>query len=1097
MKISTRINNTFKPYLIAAILLLQAYSVYVAWNLDHTVKTRSEVYLQETTKLASAVIEGRMVAVTESLTHLGVDVHESLAIDITGSRANALIDHYKTMWNYHELALIGADGKPRTPYNHKGIRCEQILKYTLEHSQPQVGYCKKNHALAYTIPIMEEDRLVGVVFALRSIARVHKMLDVPMFGGVGLALFIDHAAQVATQRWIGDNTPDSGDGSNITSSIDFVCPQRRIDGDKISPDYKLCSSGNYRFNDSNGEPWLFAQQANCDYGYTIAFAAPEKLLLHSLPTLRLWNLVMNALSVLLVGFLLVDIIVLQASYRKKLRMTENTDPLTLGPTASSFAEQVATQLQQNVGRYAVVSLDINKFKLVNDAHGIDKANELLRLMYGVFESRLKNGELCARANADTFLLFLRCTAPSALRQRLNALVAEFLRRKKDLGLTLVHGLSVGVYVVKDRFMPPVSMIDRANFARTISKDTIGTPVTFYDAAAGESLRQESELLSAFSDGMKNGELFIELQPKVNIRTDLVAGAEALVRWRHPERGLLSPSEFLPALEKAGRIVELDLWVFEQVCALLARWNSEGREVVPVSVNLSRTHLSDENFINNYLKILQKYEVKPHWLELELTESIFVEDQEEIVMTFEAIRSHGLRCSIDDFGTGYSSLSMLKNANVDTVKLDRSFFLEDELDEQTCSILMSIIQLSTALGFTCVAEGVEKRSTVEFLMRTDCALVQGWVYSRALSVEDFERYAFREDKRRRLLDSGLGEKQPRLPMPGGGRNTLQLAQALNSLGEVGVFVVKKVSREILFCNEVLRRRSGVENPEGQFCHAIWGATCRECPVAFGDEPCVDMLSLESVFGCPVRKTATEIMWDESIPAYLVVLVPERKSAVEDDEEELERLRLQASLWKRKAQEDELTSLLGRTQFKAEVERRMRNRADGVLLFIDLDSFKQVNDRFGHQMGDVVLKNTSERIRLSFRSDDLIGRFGGDEFVVYASGFTDSELLTQRIGMLLNLLRHPHHHGKDTVSISASIGVARFPLDAKGYNELERRADDALYEAKSRGKDRFVSYSELREAPKPEAKERKASAHPYPSPPHTHTREKGKRQKNKDR
>ncbi|MBQ5728656.1 MAG: EAL domain-containing protein, partial [Mailhella sp.] len=808
------------------------------------------------------------------------------------------------------------------------------------------------------------------------------------------------------------------------------------------------------------------------------FTAPERLLLHSLPTLRLWNLFMNALSVLLVGFLLVDIIVLQTSYSRKLRMTENTDPLTLGPNASSFAEQVASRLQQSGGRYAVVSLDINKFKLINDGHGIDKANELLRLIYGVLESRLKNGELCARSNADTFLLFLRCTAPSALRQRLNALVAELLRRKKDLDLNLAHGLSVGVYVVEDRYLPPVSMIDRANFARTISKDTIGTPVTFYDAAAGESLRKESELLNAFRSGMESGELFIELQPKVNIRTDLVAGAEALVRWRHPERGLLSPSEFLPALEKAGRIVELDLWVFEQVCALLARWDSEGREVVPISVNLSRTHLSDENFLNNYLKILQKYEVKPHWLELELTESIFVEDQEDIAMTFAAIRSHGLRCSIDDFGTGYSSLSLLKNANVDMVKLDRTFFEEDELNEQTCSILMSIIQLATALGFTCVAEGVEKRSTVEFLMRTDCALVQGWVYSRALPVEEFERYAFDGEKRRRLLGSGHREDQPRLPMPGGGRNVRHMVQALNSLGEVGVFVVKKVSREILFCNEVIRRRSGVANPEGQFCHVLWGETCGQCPVASaGEQPCVDMPAMDSVFGCPVRKTATEIMWDDSIPAYLVVLVPERlKAAAEDDEEELERLRLQASLWKRKAQEDDLTSLLGRTQFKAEVERRMRNRKDGVLLFIDLDSFKQVNDRFGHQMGDVVLKNTSERIRLSFRSDDLIGRFGGDEFVVYASGFTDGELLTQRILTLLNLLRHPHSHGSDTVSISASIGVASYPLDAKNYKELERSADAALYEAKRRGKDQHVRYSEIKEAAKPEAKERKDSAKP---------------------
>jgi len=1042
-----------KSYVIAVIVLLQAQAVYVAWDLNHRSDDMAALQLSEMTEVSSSLIGTRIESVVAVLQTVGKTACREIRESGNAVVAQKLLDLNKKLWNYNLLTLVAPDGTPLTRDEHDNADAKAQIQLAAQTGSFLLERCPIHNDIFYAVPVIENGKTEAVLLASRGTEKAYGLLRIPPGDASSLALLIDHKGDVLVHRW---NVPEGQSEQDIAQHVDFI-QNGRLLTDKIGHDYSPLVSGHFRFS-SGGTDWVITQQYSEVNEYTIAFVAPEDMFLTGLSSLRSWNLWLTILSLVLIFLLILDFRWLQNRYHKSLEQAATTDPLTMGPNLASFAQHLRDNLQKGGGKYAVVSMDINKFKVINDEYGVAKANELLVLVYKTMQEHLREGELCCRATGDRFLLLLlpKEDSPEAVTGRVEKIITDIMRRKHTLGIRHQAGFAAGVYMVQDSHMPPVLVIDHANSAHEVSKNTIGTPVTFYDAAMDREKKNESDLLNSFSKSLEDGDFFIQLQPKVNIRTDLVAGAEALVRWKHPVRGLISPGLFLPVLEKSGRIIELDLWVFEAVCAMLARWKNEGREIIPIAVNVSRTHLKDELFLNNYLKLIQKYDIIPQWIELELTETVFMEDEDTVSQSFATIRSHGLRCAIDDFGIGYSSLSMLKNTNVDTVKLDRTFFEEPELSAQTKSVLRSITHLASALGLSCVAEGVEEHSAVEFLLTTDCSIVQGYVFSRPLNVEDFEAYAFNKQGRRRLLDTGSFYAARRALDSHISQSSQQVRKILDSLAGTGVFVVKKNGHELLFCNEFLRHNSLSTLREGAQISHVWATSCEECPLHALEEQGVTQLHLStSVFGCPATCTVNEILWEDYVPAYLVSLVPNRQA-----EGDLHSLRTEAAQWKKQAQEDQLTSLLTKAKFIGETEEHLLTDQQGVLMFIDVDGFKQINDTYGHQMGDAVLKNCSERIRLSFRRGDLIGRFGGDEFLVYAPGFARGELLEQRLRMLESLMRHPHSEGGHASAVSVSIGVACFPADGTTYRELEAHADSALYEAKRRGKDQHVYFDEIR-------------------------------------
>ena len=220
-----------------------------------------------------------------------------------------------------------------------------------------------------------------------------------------------------------------------------------------------------------------------------------------------------------------------------------------------------------------------------------------------------------------------------------------------------------------------------------------------------------------------------------------------MRWEHPERGIIYPSDFIPLFEANGKICQLDLYMFEEICKLLHRWEKEGKMLFPISVNLSRMHIRNSNFLKTFTEIKEKYQIADGMIEFELTESVFFDDQQiKLVKNIiQDMHKQGFRCSLDDFGSGFSSLSLLKEFDIDTVKLDRQFFVDDA-DEKSWKIVSSFISLAHELGISVVAEGIETEAQLSYLLQKNCDIVQGYLYSKPLPVSGFESWADSFDNR---------------------------------------------------------------------------------------------------------------------------------------------------------------------------------------------------------------------------------------------------------------------------------------------------------------------------------------------------------------
>ena len=234
-----------------------------------------------------------------------------------------------------------------------------------------------------------------------------------------------------------------------------------------------------------------------------------------------------------------------------------------------------------------------------------------------------------------------------------------------------------------------------------------------------------------------------LQPKVDLATGETLGAEALTRWLDEDGAVLyTPAQFIPVLERHGTVVKLDGYLFEQACRRLRRWLDEGRRPVPISVNFSRAHLRQPDVLGGYQRVQQQYGIPPELLEIELTETMIGEDIAYFTHLVQAIHAKGFRCALDDFGSGYSSMTMLKDVPVDTVKLDRSFFLMDQEDAVLCrrawDIIESVIALAKKLGIATVAEGIEDQAQVQRLRACGCDSVQGYMFSKPVPPEEFEQ-----------------------------------------------------------------------------------------------------------------------------------------------------------------------------------------------------------------------------------------------------------------------------------------------------------------------------------------------------------------------
>lgn len=445
------------------------------------------------------------------------------------------------------------------------------------------------------------------------------------------------------------------------------------------------------------------------------------------------------ISVILFTVVSVAIFAISLKKNKVISDIAYVDPVTAGNTKTRFEQEWKDKTEQ-FSPYSYVIIDIRKFKLINDKKGSHGGDDVLRHVYRCIQKHLHKGEFTARLQADMFEVVFDSVSKEEVAQRLVDIAEEINAFNKERNTPYYLPIDCGIYLVESKDEDLVIIRDRANSARKNNKENNQAHLcscTYYNDLERIQMVQEKEIDNAMEKALENGEFIVYLQPKVNIHTNKVAGAEALIRWDSPTMGFMSPDKFIPYFEKNGFIVKLDQYVFEKVCKQLREWIDQGIEPVPISVNLSRRDLYDHKYLERYKEIQEHYQVPSKLLEIEFTETLFFEDLELLKQSIQEVHEAGYLCSIDDFGSGYSSLALLKEIPVDILKLDKTFF-DNITDARGNTVIEHVIALAKDLDMTTIAEGIENVIQVDRLRSIHCDLIQGYVYYKPMTIENFNQ-----------------------------------------------------------------------------------------------------------------------------------------------------------------------------------------------------------------------------------------------------------------------------------------------------------------------------------------------------------------------
>ena len=393
-----------------------------------------------------------------------------------------------------------------------------------------------------------------------------------------------------------------------------------------------------------------------------------------------------------------------------------------------FQRNVSELLYTSAERIAFIQFDIQKFKIVNDLYGEKFGDEVLDFIERQLEKCCNERQFFINLRSDVFMVVTEYKNE----RELQAFIRE-LDSQTRLFKSVKLQMSFGVYTVEDREMELRQMEDRAAMARKAAKKNILRNILFYREQFKESLYNRKFIEENMQAAISERQFCIYLQPKYSITKNEIIGAEALVRWLHPERGMIFPDQFIPVIEENGFIKRLDYYIWEEACRFIKRCEAAGINNCPVSVNVSRIHLRDNECIGILSDMIKEYSIPKKLLELEITETA---DDQQISMKALQLKEEGFTLLMDDFGSGYSSLNILLETPFDVIKLDRKFMINMMLSGKGRLILEQVITMADKLQLGVLAEGVETKEQVELLQNIGCDQVQGYYYAKPMPEDEF-------------------------------------------------------------------------------------------------------------------------------------------------------------------------------------------------------------------------------------------------------------------------------------------------------------------------------------------------------------------------
>lgn len=726
-------------------------------------------------------------------------------------------------------------------------------------------------------------------------------------------------------------------------------------------------------------------------------------------------------------------------------------------TKVAFAEHAQEVLRTQTDiEWNMIALDIDRFKLVNESYGQHVGDELLAYFAKllIHFSETKNC-VCARSYADHFFILAERRDYNYIRTRYTQMAEHLQKFPLDMKISL----KMGVYQIHDRSIEVDSMCDRALIAINQVKGQYAQEISFYDDSLRKQLLLEQWITDEMEHALKEQQFQVYFQPKYDTFSESLSGAEALVRWIHPQKGFMSPAEFIPVFESNGFITELDMYVWDKTCEYIRDWMDEYDCYVPISVNVSRKDIYKPNLPQILVDTVHRHGLEPRHLHLEITESAYVENPDQMLKTVEDIKAAGFTIEMDDFGSGYSSLNMLASMPIDILKLDMKFVQNYSEKDSSRGIMSFVIGLAKWMNLYVIAEGVETAEQLELLRGMDCNLAQGYYFSKPLPAAEFaevlrasgKNLSIMNDQAVRVTGSQENEFQTMLVVDGLAVNRAILTEYFKnsysvveaSGGKAALQYLKHVKRaDIVVMDAHLPDMEAVELIREMKKDPLMD----RIPLIVtlhGSENTMNRL-LNAGADAYVTKPFTK---EQMLDCLSRVMSAQSERMKQQEEQILDKIRMMEML----STKDYLTGLWNRLEMERRIEEHIKHAADQQFFFVlaDIDGYKEIVNEYGYSAADRVLHEVAERLGGCFGETDVVGRISGDRFGILMNVNGDEDELL----VCMTHLQSELTFEDNGISVSCSCGVSMFPDSGEDFDTLYFAAERALESAKEKGRNRY--------------------------------------------
>ncbi|EIS9207919.1 EAL domain-containing protein [Clostridioides difficile] len=640
---------------------------------------------------------------------------------------------------FYTMAIVDINGNAENTKGDKfSVKDREFFKNSIKGkkyvSSPYVDEVNKSiKKIAISVPLLNNDKVVGVLYCTYNINTLMKLINISFYENNSISYVVKNDGTIILHP----------QGDSLSKNIYKLLEQDNDiqEVNRLKKELQENKTGATVLNMLEERRYLgyaTMDNGNSENNYikdwNLIFSIPETVVFSNSKQI-INRAVYAVLSIVLIFIAIIFyIIYIKKSNEKEILSLAYEDKVTYIGNQNKFYRECSKYLLDKPSlNYIIVYFDINNFKMINDTFGYEFGDNLLITIAKALKEELTEGEVYARLSSDYFAIF--CDYKNGRNKIIRKL--DNIRSNIESNLSIVFEISlcVGIYFVEEGEVDIQKAVNKANMARSVAK---GKNINYaiYNEDVRNKLSEESMILDDIKIALVKNQFEVYYQPKFSLVTGEMIGSEALIRWDHPEHGFISPAVFIPIAEKSKLILKIGRFVFERVCNDLSEWKKQGKKIVPVSVNLSRVELYQPDIVKFINKTIQMYNLSSDFIEIEITETVAINELNILKNVLNELRKHGFSISMDDFGTGYSSISCLRDMPIDILKLDKSFLGGIEHDERSRNIAKSIVSLAKSLDLVVIIEGVESKEQAELMKQFGCDLVQGFYFARPMPAKNF-------------------------------------------------------------------------------------------------------------------------------------------------------------------------------------------------------------------------------------------------------------------------------------------------------------------------------------------------------------------------